>query len=485
MNRYHTRIFAFIALAVLATPGVAFAQLEAHGIRGIGMGGSGTATVSGLDAINLNPARLVADDAGFRRLAISTGSFTVFAGGPLVQFQAYNDAFTTGAVITPETGHSIVADWFGSSSLSTIQRAGVQAQTVPLALAMRVNDWGFGVSLRSRSYGQLGINGGWVDLLLIGTAEERTLPLNGDLSVVNMFDVSVAVARSFLDGRLSVGATPRLVLGSDYSRITLDSDVTVNSTSVIHDFDYKIQSAGSINRDVLSQVNLFSADPFGNGSFTPTPFSIAGTGLGLDLGVRYSYSRNVDLAASVTDMGFVNWTGDAATYKPVNNQFRFDGIELNLDELQNQFDNDFGQYLESRLDSLARIAYEESTTEAGSFKAQLPTRIHAGASFRLLGGKATVSTGGSVAANTAPGNVSRNPSLHVGGEYRLGGRAFNVPLRGGVQVGGSGALTLAFGFGIHAGPYRMELGVAATPTTTSVGQGGRYMVGASLVNLSF
>ena len=75
MNRYHTRIFAFIALAVLATPGVAFAQLEAHGIRGIGMGGSGTAAVAGLDAISLNPARLVADDAGFRRLAISTGSF--------------------------------------------------------------------------------------------------------------------------------------------------------------------------------------------------------------------------------------------------------------------------------------------------------------------------------------------------------------------------------------------------------------------------
>ncbi len=486
MKTHHTHLLiAGLALASLAIANPAAAQLEAHGARNIGLGGANPASVVGQDAINLNPARLAGENAGFRRFGISIGGVSVFAGGPLVQFRAYNDAFTSGGLISKEVGREIVEDWFGGAAMQTIKRIGIQAETVPIAVAFRINDWGFGVAARTRTYGQLGINGGWIDLLVVGTAEERTLPLNADMSMTNMTDISFGVARTFMDGRLSVGITPRLVLGSDYSRMRLTSNATVTSTSVVHDFDYEIQSAGSVNRDVLSQVNLFRNDPFGSGGFSPNPFEFSGTGFGADLGARYAYSNRVEIAASVTDIGSITWKGDAATYAPVNEQFRFDGIELDLSELREVFDNDFGEYLSSQIDSLARTAYEETVSVPGSFTTALPTRMHMGSTLRALRGKALLTAGGSVALNTAPGNVSRNPSMHVGAEYRLGGRVFRLPVRAGAQIGGSGALTLAFGFGIHIGPYRMDLGVAATPSTTGGGQGGRYVVGASLMNIVF
>ncbi|NNE35702.1 MAG: hypothetical protein HKN13_10720 [Rhodothermales bacterium] len=485
MRNHHT--FTLLAALAVTTivPRSAFGQLVAHGARSIGLGGANPASVVGQYAINLNPSRLAGANSGFRKVGLSIGGVSVFAGGPLVQFRAYNDAFTSGSVITHEEGRAIVEDWFGSASLQSIKRIGIQAETVPVAFAMHLGKMGIGVGLRTRTYGQLGINGGWVDLLVVGTGEERTLPLNADMSMTNMTDISVGIARSFMGGRLSVGITPRLVLGSDYSRMQLESAATVTSTSVVHDFEYQIQSAGSVNRDVLSQVNLFQSDPFGSGTFSPNPFESAGKGFGLDFGVRYAYSNRIELAASVTDLGSITWSGDAATYSPVNDQFMFDGIELDLSELQDDFDNDFGEYLSSQLDSLARTAYEETESVPGSFKTSLPTRLHVGSSWSMLRGKALLTAGGSVAANTVPGNVSRNPSMHVGAEYQIGGRFFSMPVRGGVQIGGSGAMTLAFGFGVHIGPYRMDLGVAATPTTTTGGQGGRYIVGASLLNVMF
>lgn len=484
MKINHTLLALVLTISV-AAPQTAAAQLEAHGARNIGLGGASPASVVGQTAINLNPARLTGTNAGFRQFSMTVGGATVFAGGPLVQFKSYNEAFTTGAAVSQEEGQAIINDWFGGSDLTTIKRVGVQAETIPIAFAIRTEKWGFGASLRTRTYGQVGVNGGWVDLLLVGTGEERTIPLNADMSMASTADISVGVARAFMEGRLSVGVTPRIVFGSDYSRIELDSDATISSTSVIHDFNYKIQSAGSVNRDVLSHVNLFRSDAFGGSEFRPNPIDNNGTGFGADVGVRFAYSNNIEFAASVTDIGSIEWKGDASTYAPVNNQFRFDGLEINLQELKDDYDNDFGDYLSSKVDSLARIAYEETTTVDGSFRTSLPTRIHVGSAWHFGKGKGLLSAGGSVAANTAPGNVSRNPSMHVGSEYKLGSARFNVPVRGGVQIGGSGAITLAFGFGVHLGPYRMDIGVAATPSTTSAGQGGRYLIGASLMNLTF
>jgi hypothetical protein len=74
--------------------------------------------------------------------------------------------------------------------------------------------------------------------------------------------------------------------------------------------------------------------------------------------------------------------------------------------------------------------------------------------------------------------------LYAGAEYRLGGR-FAIPVRTGVRVGGAGALTVGFGFGIHTPIYDLDISLAATPKTDVLGAGGRYMIGLSLGTFRF
>ena len=134
------------------------------------------------------------------------------------------------------------------------------------------------------------------------------------------------------------------------------------------------------------------------------------------------------------------------------------------------------------MDSLARQAYSTVNRAKGSFTAPLPTAAHLGAAF--YPGKATLTVGTSMGLNEAPGNLSRVPSLYAGAEYRLGGR-FALPVRTGVRVGGQGALTLGFGFGLHTPLYDFDLSFAATPKTDIMGAGGRYMLALSLGTFRF
>jgi hypothetical protein len=77
--------------------------------------------------------------------------------------------------------------------------------------------------------------------------------------------------------------------------------------------------------------------------------------------------------------------------------------------------------------------------------------------------------------------VSAEPVVHLGGELRLG----PVPLRAGVRLGGPQAVTLAGGLGLDAGGYRFDVGVSVTPSTSTLGQGGRYALGLSLATVRF
>jgi hypothetical protein len=212
--------------------------------------------------------------------------------------------------------------------------------------------------------------------------------------------------------------------------------------------------------------------------------SVAGLGFGTDLGLEYKYSETMNVAASLTDLGFVRWTKHAARRTPAKSEFVFEGIELDPQTVRSQFGGNIGEYLESKLDSLAREAYEETIRIDGAFSSPLPAALHAGASWQFLDGKARLAAASSVALNGQPGNTSRNPSLHLGGEYRVGGRVA-LPLRGGIQVGGSGALMLGFGFGLHAGAYALDIGVAGTPYSNIVGGGGRYTLAVSAATVRF
>ncbi|NND70754.1 MAG: hypothetical protein HKN43_04175 [Rhodothermales bacterium] len=455
-------------------------QVNLRGPASTGVGGGGAAMIDNLDAMHVNPATL---SAGSRRgrISIGIGQLSAFAGGDLLQFKYYNTAFTSGNELTDEVATEIINDWFGDPSSGDLRSAEFGADAVPLAFAVQFGDWAIGSSVRSRTTTKIGVSGGWLDLILVGDEEQRDIPMNADIRLLSTTEFGVAFSKSFASGLVNIGVAPRYILGNEFSENVFESVATISADSIVHRFDYLSRAAGGLGTRVIDNLSFFSPSVLENESYSPSFLGGAGAGYGLDLGVVVKASPGIRIAASVTDIGSITWDQDAETARPANNEFRFDGLNLDLDRLDDEYNGDIVDYAQDVLDSLARGAYEEVIRETGSFTSKLPTAFHIGGRISATR-KLMVVGGSSMSLNKEAGNVASQPSLHVGAEYLLGG-AIGLPIRGGVHVGGSGAFAVAGGFGLRTPVYDFDIGFIVTPRTDIAGAGGRYAISLSLANI--
>jgi hypothetical protein len=276
---------------------------------------------------------------------------------------------------------------------------------------------------------------------------------------------------------LSVGVAPRVIVGTQYADATLDSEVTIRDSVLTHEYAWSARAAGGVSRAVYDEVSAFRPDPFGGVSGIGGT-QAAGLGGAVNLGATYALGANFFVSLGVANLGLIRWSQDAQALSN-DDTFRFEGVQLDIDRLQNEFDGDVGAYVEHQADSLARAAYGDVTRERGAFSTRLPSTLHLGGTWARDG--LTLSGGASVGLSGSAGAVRAAPSARLGGEYHLG----PIPLRLGVRVGGAQAVTLSGGLGVHAGGYRFDLGVSATPSTSALGQGAHYAVGLSLATVRF
>jgi hypothetical protein len=446
------------------------------------MAGGGPAFVTGSQAIFRNPANIALEKTGL--IEVSIGHAGISAGGNLLQFRHYNDLFTSGRTITDGEARNVVDQWFDGVESIGLKRVGVGAEAIPIAVTHDTGDLVLGYGLRFRSLGSIGINGGWLDLLLTGTGENRSVPLHGEVAIVSMTEISVAGARVLNDGALLVGIAPKIILGDEFFDARLRSTAQILDDAIVHDFEYNVRAAGGISRDVVEEFDLFSSGVLSGRPYRPRFLSTTGVGVGFDFGVTLLPSPSLRLSASITDAGFVRWSGDAQNITPLAEQFSFVGLELDLDRVRDEYDGDLGEYFVSTVDSLASGTYDRVRKDYGAFVATLPTAVHFGAAWVSPDGRLVVAGGTSTPVTSSVVQVSMPPELHVGAEYSVGGRV-RVPVRAGVFVGGSSALTFGFGFGLHTPHYDVDLGLAASPRTDIVGSGGRYTAAVSAVTLRF
>lgn len=478
MNKLLTSTLVFVSLLIPAT--LASGQVNLRGPVATSIGGGGAATLNSIDAFYLNPANVLRTDKN-RGITLSLGRVSAFAGGDLMQFKYYNEAFTTGSELSPEQASQIIEDWFGDTSDGTLRSAEFGAEAVPLAMTIQNGDWALGLAVKSKTLTKAALSGGWLDLVLVGDDELRDIPMNADLRLMSTTELSAAFSKRLAGGLVTVGVAPKYILGNEFMENVFESTATVTADSIIHEFDYVSRAAGGLGTRIVDNLSFFSPSNVEEESYSPQFLGGAGAGFGVDLGITVHPAPAVHVSASITDIGSVKWNSEAETARPANNTFRFDGLNLDLDELNDRYDGDIVEYAESILDSLARETYEEVITEVGSFSSTLPTALHLGGRFAPFS-KLSFTGGTSIPMNRAAGNISRKPSIYAGTEYILGG-SFGVPLRAGVHLGGSGALALAAGFGIRTPVYDFDLGFVATPYTNSIGSGGRYSVSLSLVNI--
>ncbi len=474
------------ALVAAFLPEPARAQYDLRGAATLSTGGGGAAYVRDTEALFLNPANIRYDERG-TRVVVSLGGLQAFGGGGLLQFDHYTNNFTGGNVIAPEDVDVMLDDWFGSNRKGKVRQVGVATDVVPFAFVFRNrNNWAAGMAVRSRTFNQLGVSRGLFELLLEGTNQNARLPLTVDAQSMAITEVSFAYSHLLPRYRYTFGIAPKFVLGHHYARGWLGSDVTISDNSITHDVSYVTRIAGPLAGDAADAFTIFEdsgflADAAPTNFGDPTSF-IAGKGFGFDLGVTHEYNNDLYFAFSLTDLGFVRWSGNADAVVSGTQTLEFGGLDLSDDRLNDEFDGDLGAYAEDVLTSLVEDTYETYERWPGAFTTSLPTVMHAGVSWHKMDGRLVLNGGSSMALNTEAGNMSRAPSLHAGLSFSPG-RRYSIPLRTGVRVGGGGAMTFGFGFGILTPVYDINIGLAATPKSQLVGGGARYMLALSVMNI--
>ncbi len=478
------RTLALLAIALLWQPAslTGSAQTLPYSVRSLGMGGAGPSSVRDHGSIFLNPANLVYDDLG-GRIVLSLMPTRVSGGGNLAQFGFYNDGLT-GGTMTDAHKQELIEAWFGPAERNAMRYVGITAGVVPLALAARGPNWGAGFAVQARSHNSMGVNRGLVDLALLGLTDERTVPVDGRIESMNTVHLTLAFSRRLPARRLAVGIAPTLILGTSYARGSMNSTVDVLEDALIHRFDYTLRAAGSYSQDVLNRYGLLGAVEPTDGPVRNPFGSVAGTGAGVDVGVTYELRPDVSVAASLTDVGFVTWKKDARLVTPLRSEFRFEGFDLDIDRINDEFEGRFGEYVAHVVDSLARDAYGTVEREDISFTTAAAAVFHSGGTVYFANRLGALSAGTSVPLNRAAGNLTRRPSAYVGTEYRLG-RRYGIPLRAGVRIGGVSALSMAVGVGFHTPLWEFGLSAAATPSSEAAGGGMRLTVGASLLTFRF
>lgn len=461
-------------LALLVGGGLALAGIgPAHGqsglrsVQAVGTGGGTSPLNTGPAALYSNPANLTVGPAE-HALEIQLFRVSAYTGGDFYQFEHITPLFYDDeAAISDAEQTAILDEWFGNETRS----ANAYAEFIPVSITYRPSDasWAAGFGIRGRVFQTSAVNKGVYE----GFLRDEPVPIDGRARLYSTVDLAGAFSYRLSSLPLSVGASPRLIFGTSYSDGAIDSRGTVGSDPILHEFDITARAAGALSRGLYDTFDAFSSEPVDD--VVKGSAGIEGIGGAVDLGATYTVRPDLHVSASVTDLGRITWTGDAQTVTAVDT-FRFEGVSLDLNRLDEEYDGDVGSYVEDQIDSLAQEAYQVER-ERSSFSTGLPTTLHVSGTWDQ--GMTTLNGGVSVGLNEEAGAVPDPVAVHVGGTLNLG----PVPVRAGARFFGAQAVTLSGGFGLDFGFYRFDLGASLTPDTSTLGSGARYAVSVSLATI--
>jgi hypothetical protein len=473
---FHRSILGLFLCALLAFgPEPVHGQSGMRSVKGMSTGGGTSVLDTGPAALYSNPANLTVGSET-HSLEIQLFRVGAYHGGDFYQFEHIDPLFYNNEeLLSSDEQKAMLDKWFGNDQ----QTASTYLEVVPLSITYRPSNvsWAAGVGVRGRAFQTSAIDKGIFDVLLRGTGEDRTVPINGRTRVYGTVDLAGAFGYRLSSVPLSIGVSPRVIFGTSFADGALTSQATVSGDSLIHRFDYTSRAAGPVSTGLFDTFNAFSSDPMND--VIGGSSGIAGIGGGIDLGATYTVRPDLHVSASITDLGRITWTQDAQTVTPSNNVFRFEGVSLDSDQISEQYDGDTGQYIEDQIDSLAQDAYEGVERDRSSFTTGLPTTLHVGSTWAR--GIVTVNGGVSVGLNEDAGSVPDPAAVHVGGTLNLG----PFPIRAGARFFGTQAVALSGGVGLDVGFYRFDVGASVTPNTSTLGSGARYAVSLSLATIRF
>lgn len=254
-----------------------------------------------------------------------------------------------------------------------------------LGVAVRLNDLQFGLTLGTRTNGFLNYKKEMIDLYWNGNAGYigETINLAPDFQFTGYSELGISGAYNWQD-KVTVGLKLKYLIGiSDFSAADRDNKLDIYTSDDAYQTtfttDYEVNYSGfaaldsSITELVDGGVDLYNRDNLFPGN----------SGIAIDLGMTANITDKITVAASIVDLGSLNWKANVGSYASQGTYtyegldlFTFvDGDTLNTTGLQNE--------LEAIVDTFTQVI-DVQPTSTTSYSTKLPTKIYLSGQYDLL-----------------------------------------------------------------------------------------------------
>ncbi len=160
----------------------------------------------------------------------------------------------------------------------------------------------------------------------------KTAPESTQIKDINVYADTYAEAvfghSRKINEKLTVGANIKFLVGLANMELNIDQlDATLNQDV------WEAEASGSLDVNMKGvDVPTDAAGQFEMGDIDMNSFGPAGYGAAIDLGATYDLFDNLQLSASVNDIGFIRWSANNNLSASVANEFVFEGGSTVIDD---------------------------------------------------------------------------------------------------------------------------------------------------------
>jgi len=263
--------------------------------------------------------------------------------------------------------------------------------TTRIANDLRVNLFGFGFRVKKnyftfniaqRSSSAIYLPKDLFKLLLYGTDTTGTTSYNLNKSEMNATiysEIAFGYSRKIND-KLTLGATFKYLIGQANFSTNIKNfkltggidkwiiDATGSINTSIPSVNIPIKRDGSVNFDNITTSSIY------NSSWRDLILT-SNYGFGMDVGATYKIIPNLELSASLTDLGFIRWR-ENLTNATLNANYEFAGLNYKTnDDVSDKIDS---------IKDVYNKAFKTSATHNKAYTTFLTTRMNLGAEYSVL-----------------------------------------------------------------------------------------------------
>lgn len=287
------------------------------------------------------------------------------------------------------------------------------------------------------------------DKELIGLASKGNAAYIGQTFETN-FDARFMHYRSFAFGytqkaieNLTVGGRVKLITGFSTfdvvsSKLSIKTDTEIEYIDIAAEGEYNLSLPVTFERNDEGDIEPTGLDNFNVAGYIA---NFSNLGFSVDIGAKYNISPQIEVSASVIDLGGIGWKS-GITNLSHNGKFKWEGLNFSnsIDDTDQEY-VPFSEKIENITDSIFSLL--DFDINNNNFSTGIPTKVYIGGKYKL---NDTYSVGlvdrilffdGSVSnAITLSGNAQYGKVLSLSASYAVIGNAYaNIGIATALKLG--------------------------------------------------